>query len=267
MASSCATGIGKQGVSPGNIEAGNRPLLSAAGRSARADPVRVPVSARRRLCGGPPRRSMTPTEYDRYASSTIAYESARIRPQRQADRVLGHAPPRRRRHQAQRDVPDRSARQRRPRGRGPGASRSTSSVSYSQQLFSARTRPRPICSRHCRPPKPPAMLFTASHGMAFDLGDAQQATSQGALLCQDWPGFGKMKPEHFLSAADVPDGANVNGMVAFLFACFGAGTPDKDQFVSWTSRRPARRRRWRRSRSSRRCRAGCWPIRTAARSP
>ena len=50
-------------------------------------------------------------------------------------------------------------------------------------------------------------------------------------MCQDWPGFGNVQAEHFLAAADVADDANVNGMVALLFACFGAGTPDVDQFL------------------------------------
>ena len=40
-----------------------------------------------------------------------------------------------------------------------------------------------------------------------------------------------MRPEHFLAAADIADDANVNGLVALLFACFGAGTPDADQFL------------------------------------
>ena len=80
-------------------------------------------------------------------------------------------------------------------------------------------------------PKPPAMLFTASHGMALRSGQDAQTDIQGALLCQDWPGFGNVRSEHFLAAADVADDANVNGMVALLFACFGAGTPDVDQFL------------------------------------
>jgi hypothetical protein len=39
-----------------------------------------------------------------------------------------------------------------------------------------------------------------------------------------------MQPEHYLSADDVHDDAAVGGMIAFFFACFGAGTPNIDQF-------------------------------------
>lgn len=78
---------------------------------------------------------------------------------------------------------------------------------------------------------PPAMLFTASHGMQLRSGQAAQATTQGALLCQDWSGIGSVKPDHILAAADIADDANVNGLVAVIFACFGAGTPDVDQFL------------------------------------
>lgn len=104
-------------------------------------------------------------------------------------------------------------------------------VKYGQQLFLAKdaTKANLLATLHAA--KPPALLFTASHGMAFDGGDDQQLKSQGALLCQDWPAFSEVKPEHFLAAADVGDDANVSGMVAFLFACYGAGTPDKDQFL------------------------------------
>ena len=82
-----------------------------------------------------------------------------------------------------------------------------------------------------RAKKPPAMLFTASHGMAVRSGQPKQRTDQGALLCQDWPSFGSVKPEHILTATDVADDAKVHGLVAFLFACYGAGTPDVDQFL------------------------------------
>ena len=43
-------------------------------------------------------------------------------------------------------------------------------------------------------------------------------------------GFRHDAPEHYLSAADVSDDASVGGMIAFFFACFGAGTPNLDQF-------------------------------------
>jgi hypothetical protein len=79
--------------------------------------------------------------------------------------------------------------------------------------------------------KPPAFLFTASHGMGFPLGNTIQEKAQGALLCQDWPGFGSINPDFYFSAEDVPSTAKLSGMVLFHFACYGAGTPQFDQFI------------------------------------
>jgi hypothetical protein len=94
----------------------------------------------------------------------------------------------------------------------------------------------------------PALLFTASHGMGFPTGDPLQLARQGALLCQDWPGRaagqGPVLPEHYFAAADVEDGADVAGMIAFFFACHGGGTPRYDDFahrIDWTRREIAPR--------------------------
>jgi hypothetical protein len=79
----------------------------------------------------------------------------------------------------------------------------------------------------------PALLFTASHGMQWRPGSAAQKLRQGALLCQDWPGPAEADAviaEHYLSAADIEDSAQVHGMMLFLFACYSAGTPERDMF-------------------------------------
>jgi hypothetical protein len=85
---------------------------------------------------------------------------------------------------------------------------------------------------------PPAMLFTASHGMGWPKDDPRQRPAQGALLAQDWAGFGQVAPAHYLTAAEIEDGANVGGLVAFLFACYGAGTPATDAFLTERGRGP-----------------------------
>ncbi|MEM8931106.1 MAG: CHAT domain-containing protein [Acidobacteriota bacterium] len=89
----------------------------------------------------------------------------------------------------------------------------------------------------------PAFLFCACHGLGFPAGHPEQRTDQGALLCQDWPEPGRdhhpVDREHYVAAADIDDDASVDGLIAFFFACFGAGTPRYDAFGHRTST-PAR---------------------------
>jgi hypothetical protein len=87
----------------------------------------------------------------------------------------------------------------------------------------------------------PDVLFTATHGVGFPSGHPEQRGAQGALVCQDWPGPGRggVGSDHRFGAHDIADSADVDltGMIAFLFACFGAGTPRHDDFDR-TSDRP-----------------------------
>ena len=81
----------------------------------------------------------------------------------------------------------------------------------------------------------PALLMTAGHGMVFPSGNARQRTDQGALLCQEWPGpkgwRAAIPPTFYFSASDLAPSAGPGGMIALLFACYGAGTPRFDDFA------------------------------------
>jgi hypothetical protein len=84
----------------------------------------------------------------------------------------------------------------------------------------------------------PALLVSASHGMGFSKDDPRQLRQQGAILCQDWPGPLRHRgpiPEDFYVAADhLRDDARCAGLIAFLFACYGGGTPAIDDFAHLT---------------------------------
>lgn len=81
----------------------------------------------------------------------------------------------------------------------------------------------------------PSILFTASHGMGFNSDDPRQFRHQGALICQDWPGLVRwnkpLSEDFYFSADDITDDVGFLGLIAFHFACYGAGTPKLDDFA------------------------------------
>ena len=76
----------------------------------------------------------------------------------------------------------------------------------------------------------PALLFSGGHGMSFRPDDPRQEQSQGALVTQDWTGYGRIQPDHIFAASDLSPNARVHGLVHFLFACYGGGCPRLDNF-------------------------------------
>lgn len=76
----------------------------------------------------------------------------------------------------------------------------------------------------------PALLFTASHGMGLGRGHPRQLADQGAIVCSDWFKDTPLTSAEWFAANDLDDSANVQGMIAVLFACFSAGTPRANSF-------------------------------------
>ncbi|MGP0062380.1 MAG: hypothetical protein ACLQGP_02095 [Isosphaeraceae bacterium] len=123
----------------------------------------------------------------------------------------------------------------RPLGAALAATEEVRDAGWDVQTFGPELARKDDLAGLLNGPEPPALLFTASHGMAFPNGHALQYAHQGALLCQDWPGIlrwrGAIPTGHYLAADDIADGARLAGMIAFHFACFGAGTPALDDFA------------------------------------
>ncbi|MEM9291302.1 MAG: hypothetical protein AAGD01_06460 [Acidobacteriota bacterium] len=80
----------------------------------------------------------------------------------------------------------------------------------------------------------PALLFTTSHGAAYSSGAAGQREHQGDILCSEWAPGQPADAVNRFGAEDLR-GADLRGLVAFLFGCYTAGTPQHDNFPAGKS--------------------------------
>jgi hypothetical protein len=82
--------------------------------------------------------------------------------------------------------------------------------------------------------RPPAVLFSACHGLGLPQDDPRMVAHQGSLVMADWSGIGNVAREHWFAGEDLTGlngGPRLEGSFAFLFACYGAGCPDYDEFI------------------------------------
>ncbi len=73
---------------------------------------------------------------------------------------------------------------------------------------------------------PPALVLTASHGLAPRADHARQRALAGALVAHNYPGQGPVLDAHLVTGADVR--GQPHGIIAVHCSCFGAGVPDLD---------------------------------------
>lgn len=70
--------------------------------------------------------------------------------------------------------------------------------------------------------------------MGYPNGHQKQFAAQGALLGQDWPGpvwKQPLAPDFYFAGEDVAPDAKMLGLIALHFACYGAGTPQFDDYT------------------------------------
>lgn len=79
-------------------------------------------------------------------------------------------------------------------------------------------------------PSTPGLLLVSCHGTRFAPKSEGQEAYQGALLCQEWKKGTPATEDQFFHAGDVAKDGHLHGLIAFLFACYGAGTPLEDNF-------------------------------------
>jgi hypothetical protein len=73
-------------------------------------------------------------------------------------------------------------------------------------------------------PHPPALVFTASHGIGYGRAHPDQRSRQGALVTGDWKLGQPVPPESLVAAQDLDANGAARVLVHFAFASYSAGT-------------------------------------------
>ena len=150
---------------------GNRSVTTCCWSAARADPVRVPVSARRRILRSAASRSTPPMNTSATCARSSPMRAATPSPTPSRSPIGARAISRRSRHQAQRLAPDRSARQRHPRTPPARSSARSSRGRLQSQLSSADEATKANLLRHCsRQAARDAVHGVAWHGASIRPG-------------------------------------------------------------------------------------------------
>lgn len=84
----------------------------------------------------------------------------------------------------------------------------------------------------------PALLFTGSHGLGFRRPDPRQRAEQGALVCAAGAADRGDGDSRLFTAAEVGDAAP-GGLISFHFACYSAGTPQRNGYLHRGGDEPA----------------------------
>jgi hypothetical protein len=77
----------------------------------------------------------------------------------------------------------------------------------------------------------PALLFTGSHGKSVTQPDDPALSEfRGSLICQEWIKGVPATPDQVFAGVDITDNSKVHGMIHFMFACYGVGWPEFDNY-------------------------------------
>lgn len=213
--------LARHGVELGSVEPQKVPYyLALVG-----DPTRIPFSFQTELtfeyCIG--RIDLDdPDDYACYAHSLIEHETTR-QPLRHREAVF-FAP---RHDDATRTTADRLAGPLFGRGDRDGVAPKASF--RARGLFGRRATKNELRTTFAGEGKRPAILFTAGHGLAWPAERTEQREAQGALLCHRTH-EGEVRVGERFAGEDLEPDASVHGMLAFLFACYGGGTPRNNGF-------------------------------------